>query len=876
VKRAVIIFALLAAASGAAADTATVGFRKSLTISVTGALAAFPVDGNCVDAKAKDETVTIYGKKPGKTNVVVVTTTGTETIEVIVSPPVPSYPRDFVPPDAPAGSAQGSYEVRYSSEPAQILSQLDFTRRQGDLVTRLHVSNANLLSDISGRSTASLPSLSYQIITPGREIALFDRDTVVSPLTVSGSAVRGIHILKGPFELHAGYTSVATFQNLFLPTQRETVWGGGYRFALGKSSSITPSLYFFSGAPLGSRGGREGAVGSLLYQYRPTDQFHLLAELGVSRGVGAAIQIVYDRPGQQLRGRLRYSPPDFAGLTVNNLRGFFSDFSWKRALTSRWTSTLAFAENRYLLPGLNQTNLTSSLQLNYKIDRNWGLFGGVSYARFSASQPVRPTVENYSLPVGFSFDSKHFGNNFQYQFARNSGSNLGGHQFRDSLRVNLSQWRFTAFVDRQTQAPTVDFIFRQTPGLEEAFTQLGLAATSSQQIALLLRDNAALAALGYIEGVTVHLSPVRLQSGGSLSWAGQGRSRQAFQYNFLYNSTQGITSGLQTAIQTATFSRRLTESTDLFVSFSLFRTRLPGRESAFKPLVEFSLRRRLGGAPGFFLPRRHGMITGVVFEDVDSDGRMQHGDNPIPNVEIVLDGKQRTRTDAQGRYTFPRVTMGTHEVEILFAPAKAFYFTTPSRVETDVNAQVNFGVGFSLSHLFGTIRNDAGLAVAGVEIIVARDGQTYRARSNGDGKYKISGLTSGEYSVSIEADSIPAGYRIDNLVPVHSVVEAGIPAEIGFTLTAVRSLSGKVTIYDTGQTQNVPAAGVRVFLRELARESVTDAGGVFLFRNLPAGEFTLAVVYLGKETTRRVVIPAGPAFIKDANIDLGALDLSSK
>lgn len=101
-------------------------------------------------------------------------------------------------------------------------------------------------------------------------------------------------------------------------------------------------------------------------------------------------------------------------------------------------------------------------------------------------------------------------------------------------------------------------------------------------------------------------------------------------------------------------------------------------------------------------------------------------------------------------------------------------------------------------------------------------------------------------------------------------------AEISFTLTAIRSLTGRVTICDTSTTQHVPAAGVTVVLRELARQSVTDEDGVYLFRNLPAGDFTLVVVYEGKEVVRRVTLPAGPAFIQDAHIDLGAMHLGAK
>jgi hypothetical protein len=270
------------------------------------------------------------------------------------------------------------------------------------------------------------------------------------------------------------------------------------------------------------------------------------------------------------------------------------------------------------------------------------------------------------------------------------------------------------------------------------------------------------------------------------------------------------------------------------------------------------------------------MITGVVFEDADSDGKPGRGEAPLAGVEVVLDGRQHAKTDAQGRYTFERAAYGGHTVEVFYESSRAFYFTSPSRVETESNTEVNFGVSFSRSQVFGFVRSDAGLPVAGVEVVVRGEKEEFRARTNGDGKYRVQGLVAGEYEIALDAATVPAGYRLDHLAPQRAGVAGGVPAEISFTLSAIRSLTGRVTIYDTGTTQHVPAAGLTVILRELARRSVTDEDGVFLFRNLPAGEFTLVVVYEGKEVVRRVTLPAGPAFVKDAHIDLGAMNLGAK
>jgi len=61
-----------------------------------------------------------------------------------------------------------------------------------------------------------------------------------------------------------------------------------------------------------------------------------------------------------------------------------------------------------------------------------------------------------------------------------------------------------------------------------------------------------------------------------------------------------------------------------------------------------------------------------------------------------------------------------------------------------------------------------------------------------------------------------------------------------------------------------------VLLRELSRESITDENGVYLFRDLPAGPYSLVVIYKGKESTKEVMLPDAPAFPKSVDINLVA------
>lgn len=64
---------LLANAIAGWAEPVTVRYKNSVSIAVAGATAAFPLDPLIADSWAQDGTVTITGKSPGTTHIVVAT-----------------------------------------------------------------------------------------------------------------------------------------------------------------------------------------------------------------------------------------------------------------------------------------------------------------------------------------------------------------------------------------------------------------------------------------------------------------------------------------------------------------------------------------------------------------------------------------------------------------------------------------------------------------------------------------------------------------------------------------------------------------------------------------------------------------------------------
>jgi hypothetical protein len=102
----------------------------------------------------------------------------------------------------------------------------------------------------------------------------------------------------------------------------------------------------------------------------------------------------------------------------------------------------------------------------------------------------------------------------------------------------------------------------------------------------------------------------------------------------------------------------------------------------------------LGGAPG----AGSGGISGIVYLDANSNGRIDAGEAGAPNVTVVLDGRFSVQTDANGRFSFPVVATGHHVITVVSDNVPLPWIlvndgrtevevTTRSHTETSIGAQ---------------------------------------------------------------------------------------------------------------------------------------------------------------------------------------------
>jgi cell division septation protein DedD len=779
--------------------------------------------------------ILITGRSPGSTQLIAVTPTATKSYLITVAP---SRAAAAIGSEAPLQPTEGVYEIRYLSETGQLQNAFDIFDRDGDRKSQLHIVNVHYFREPFAQARTSFPSVFYRVITPRREVTFLDDFVDVSPLTVASTQVRGLHWRDRRLELHGGYAAPSMYQDLFLPVDRRWVGGAGYSFRH-RSLRITPTVYGFFSEPRNSTA-RRGVVTSIIADTRWEETFYARAEVGASKSsIGASGDLRYFTERNQGSLRVVYKPDDFPTLGLIDLRGLHGSGDWTSRATDRLTLTSFASYDRFTIGRAANRTAVADFELRYAIARYLSVLTGIQASEFRG-----PTVSlrSISFPVGLSFDTPRFGTSVTYRLIKNSGTNRRGDALRVTLRAGGPIFQGSLWAERQRQAPTLDLVFREEPGLELALLQLGISVRSPEDLARVLRDNAALLNLGYIEGVTVNLAPRRVLGGLDLGWLSPWND--TIRFHIIYDDEEGIRTQRETLIGTVEYSRRIGAGTDLYGSYTRWRTRFPPSLPDERSSFGVGARTGIRGLATLF--HRGRPVEGFVFLDPAMTGSFSGIATPLEGIVIALDSTRRTRTDKGGRYLFRDVRPGPHRVAAELPPSKPAFFTTPSSIEVSGGDRADFGLVWSPARLSGRVTSDAKVGVADVSVMIASAPlRPQRISTDSEGDFAVN-LPPGDYRVEPAIDSLPPGYELlDDGRTIH--LEADKPQQLSFSLRALRSISGVV------------ARGAEVEIAPLGRKTTADTSGNFVFRSLPAGTYTLIVRSRGHATSQTVTLPTGPA-----------------
>jgi hypothetical protein len=818
VKRACLTVLLLVAPRLFASTTTAIALavNESRQIRILGVTAAWAVDATIVDAAVGNGGVTLFGRSSGRTRVMVIGITGENALDVVVE----AKPNQFARSNAVAAGPQTVAEVRYSSATREIQNNVTMTNEDHGKRTQVIVRSVHQTAPgLTNRPTTSLPYVSYGIFTGKRELTFLDRDVVHSPLTLYGTQLRGIHYLDEHWRIHAGYTAYAAYQSFLVPVQRETVGGAAYVIRTSARSTVTPGIFVYRG---------QGTVASLLYDHK-RDETALRAELGVSNGIGGAVQFWLDSQRDQARVDVRYRPRDFAVIGPGDVHGLRADANWNHMYGRGSNAAVSFAAAD--LGIRNERVLAASADIDQRLTDSVSLLGGASWGSFNGTRTL-------TVPVGVHLHNQRGNITALYRYAE-SGTNRGGHGGRIAARTSLGRLYLSAYVDRQQNAPTLDVIFGEYPDLALALSELGITATSPSDIARALREHAALVELGFIEGVTVDFAPMRTLLGFEASWLGTSEARHQMRARVLHNVVEGVASRSATTIASLTYSRRITAATDLFAGYTYWRSDRRGFDSNVQPYLEVGVRQRFDGVP--FSGGGRGTISGTVFADEDLDGA---SDGTGIVAEVDLDGATPQQTDAQGKFAFRNVPRGSHHVTVRVARTEA-YFTTPSRVEAQPGDTISFGVATTPARVVGLVTNDAGRGLAGVRVMLSRGTRQILATTDSEGTFTTA-TAPGEWEVTIVADSVPIGHSLAGTEARSVMLDRGEPRKLDWQLRALRSVNGQ------GAPPNSD-----ILIEPLGKRVRSDAEGRFAIRSLPAGELTI----IAGNAKRTVVLAPEPTLL---------------
>ena len=217
----------------------------------------------------------------------------------------------------------------------------------------------------------------------------------------------------------------------------------------------------------------------------------------------------------------------------------------------------------------------------------------------------------------------------------------------------------------------------------------------------------------------------------------------------------------------------------------------------------------------------------------------------LGGVTVALSGVSSATavTDDSGQYAFTGLRMGSYSVEISgFDSDEVGFSNTASAVTVGVGESkiVSFdGTYLRTAGIQGRVSVEgAGLEGVNVSLSGGPDGVSETTTTDASGQYSFARLRAGDYAVGI------SGYDMDDyefeVTSQNVTVALGETANVPFEGVLLRTsgVSGRVSV------EGVGLEGVMVTLSGMDMDdmtAMTDAGGVYAFAGLAAGDYTVAI-----------------------------------
>lgn len=132
------------------------------------------------------------------------------------------------------------------------------------------------------------------------------------------------------------------------------------------------------------------------------------------------------------------------------------------------------------------------------------------------------------------------------------------------------------------------------------------------------------------------------------------------------------------------------------------------------------------------------------------------------------------------------------------------------------------------------------------DVLIRADGRYQKTDRNGE--FFWSSLDPGTYWLELDRGSLPAGFIVSIPLPLELVIDAGRDEEIWIPLSPSSSVRGRIFLdrdfdgVDDDEEEGVPDQRIALWKDDHAvAVAISDAHGVFLFRQVPAGRYELRI-----------------------------------
>lgn len=276
-----------------------------------------------------------------------------------------------------------------------------------------------------------------------------------------------------------------------------------------------------------------------------------------------------------------------------------------------------------------------------------------------------------------------------------------------------------------------------------------------------------------------------------------------------------------------------------------------------------------GSAQANFTFLAQGVIQGVLFHDLNTNGYQDSGEPGLSGITVsIADGTSQV-SDAQGGYRFTGVVPGDYTVKIAL-PTEYIANNGTARtvhVSSGGSAQASFAIatkgtiyGVVFADLNGNNLQDSDESgIAGV-VVTRSDGATQTTDSAGI--YKFSNVTPGSYTLVV---AVPANYIASDKTSETVYISAGGAAAASFAMIQKGVLQGAVYEDRNGngrQDQGEPGIGGITVTRSDGATATTNSTGGYRFEGTAPGSYTVAIsvpdsFVAGAATSQIVNVAAG-------------------